>query len=386
MKKLIITTVVLALFSVMSYAQRGSHMIDRMVSSLELSTDQEVQLKEKFESFKKEMQALRPSEATEAKRDQMKGLKKSFHKEVESLLTKDQLEQFHAMKSKKGPHRMRGMKKGHKAGHKSAMKAELMPIVKSQRTLFEKELSKKDKKSIEKLRVEFATLKEAKRTEMKNAKMEFARGERPSKELKEEMKEAHRKEKEAFMNSGSMKLALALVDKYEDEIKEYVLPIKEAKDKLVAKRKEACEGKCTHNRQMKKGNAFRKKGGEKMQERKAMHEKMRLVKFLLFDPEVTNIEKARLNRPIGSINEINSFPNPAINTNTLSYTLKERGMVEVELWDGKGNRVRSIEKDMKEAGTHEVQVSVGDLSSGLYYYTIKDQNGAILNKQFIKTK
>ena len=75
------------------------------------------------------------------------------------------------------------------------------------------------------------------------------------------------------------------------------------------------------------------------------------------------------------VNELATFPNPAVNTNTLIYRTEKASNVNIQLVDTHGKTVRSIFNGASVAGINQVTTNLGDLPKGLYFYTIQsDQN------------
>lgn len=65
-----------------------------------------------------------------------------------------------------------------------------------------------------------------------------------------------------------------------------------------------------------------------------------------------------------------NVPNPAQSDVTIGYRLSTAGEVSLGLYDGAGRLVRVLEQGMREQGSHELHVNVGDLPSGVYHYRL----------------
>ncbi|MEM6337493.1 MAG: T9SS type A sorting domain-containing protein, partial [Bacteroidota bacterium] len=61
-----------------------------------------------------------------------------------------------------------------------------------------------------------------------------------------------------------------------------------------------------------------------------------------------------------------AYPNPFVDSATLTYSLAEPGEVELALYDPLGRRVRMLAEGVKEAGSHVVALQAGALASGVY--------------------
>jgi hypothetical protein len=67
-----------------------------------------------------------------------------------------------------------------------------------------------------------------------------------------------------------------------------------------------------------------------------------------------------------------AYPNPAVQTTTLSYRLANASSVMLYLSDMMGRRIATIvDGAQQEAGEHSIEFNVADLSPGLYIYTLQ---------------
>ena len=73
--------------------------------------------------------------------------------------------------------------------------------------------------------------------------------------------------------------------------------------------------------------------------------------------------------------EITAYPNPASNVLTVNATSDDALLFELYAIDGKILKTTSFSKT--------TQVNVADLASGLYLYTVKNKDQAILKKASI---
>ncbi|MBZ0265668.1 T9SS type A sorting domain-containing protein [bacterium] len=66
--------------------------------------------------------------------------------------------------------------------------------------------------------------------------------------------------------------------------------------------------------------------------------------------------------------ELNSvYPNPFNNTTRISFTLQQKGAVELKVFDLLGREVASLLERTMEGGNHQVAFHASDLSSGIYF-------------------
>jgi len=74
-----------------------------------------------------------------------------------------------------------------------------------------------------------------------------------------------------------------------------------------------------------------------------------------------------------------NFPNPFNPATTISYSIKEPGMVLLNVYDILGNEVATLVNEEKAAGRYKLRFDASALASGLYFYRL--QSG-----DFIETK
>ncbi len=80
-----------------------------------------------------------------------------------------------------------------------------------------------------------------------------------------------------------------------------------------------------------------------------------------------------------------NYPNPFNPSTTISFTIKEAGLVELTVYDVTGRQVKKLlEKDMA-TGVHKVVFDARDLASGVYYYSLKHE-GLTQVKQMVLVK
>ena len=78
-----------------------------------------------------------------------------------------------------------------------------------------------------------------------------------------------------------------------------------------------------------------------------------------------------------------NFPNPFLDNTTLSYTLKNKGMVEIALYDMNGKVVENVFKGQQVAGNHEFSINGSNYSSGMYFLNIAGGEG-VQTLKFLK--
>ncbi len=67
---------------------------------------------------------------------------------------------------------------------------------------------------------------------------------------------------------------------------------------------------------------------------------------------------------------VGNYPNPFNPVTRISYSLPERGMVSVKVYDMLGQEVATLVNEIKESGQYQVTFDASKFSSGLYIYTV----------------
>lgn len=166
-----------------------------------------------------------------------------------------------------------------------------------------------------------------------------------------------------------------MAEKYATNIAQVLQEVQPQKEKWATDMQAIVAKNITPEQQEKLG---RFKG--RMHHRMEASRLLRPAAFLLLDPAVTSTAAPASSDLSGT----SFFPNPAVATSQLEYTVTKAGPVSVELLDGRGNTVRTVAQEAKqEKGTHTLQVNLVDLSKGTYYYKITTRTGSE-TKRFVK--
>lgn len=83
-----------------------------------------------------------------------------------------------------------------------------------------------------------------------------------------------------------------------------------------------------------------------------------------------------------AVAELSFYPNPARNNATLSISLKEAAKMEVALLNSVGQKVYSTSVS-GNAGNNKVEFNLSNLSSGMYFYQVKMDNGKAVTQKFV---
>jgi photosystem II stability/assembly factor-like uncharacterized protein len=70
-----------------------------------------------------------------------------------------------------------------------------------------------------------------------------------------------------------------------------------------------------------------------------------------------------------------NYPNPFNPNTTIEYIIPERTFVKIILYDVTGREIKKIVEEEKEAGHHSVQLNLGGIGSGIYFYKMITGSG-----------
>jgi len=74
-----------------------------------------------------------------------------------------------------------------------------------------------------------------------------------------------------------------------------------------------------------------------------------------------------------------NYPNPVKDKTTIKYSVPDKARIGLEVSDSYRNKVKILVKEIKEAGTYNVEFNAKELASGIYFYRLQAGN-------FIETK
>ena len=78
-----------------------------------------------------------------------------------------------------------------------------------------------------------------------------------------------------------------------------------------------------------------------------------------------------------------NFPNPFNPSTTISYSIPERGLVRLEVFDLLGRRVATLLNETQEAGRHSVTFRPEGLASGVYIYRLEARGVSAAGKMLL---
>ncbi len=82
---------------------------------------------------------------------------------------------------------------------------------------------------------------------------------------------------------------------------------------------------------------------------------------------------------------LNFYPNPASTNGTIEVVLNENSKMEVAILNSVGQSVYSSALN-GNVGSNKIEINLRDLSSGLYFYQVKMENGKAITKKFTVNK
>ncbi|MDH3269227.1 MAG: choice-of-anchor D domain-containing protein, partial [Ignavibacteria bacterium] len=80
-----------------------------------------------------------------------------------------------------------------------------------------------------------------------------------------------------------------------------------------------------------------------------------------------------------------NYPNPFNPATTISYSIKEKGLVSLKVFDILGNEVKTIVHEEQESGNYKVEFNASTIASGIYFYRLH-AGGFISTKKMILLK
>jgi len=78
-----------------------------------------------------------------------------------------------------------------------------------------------------------------------------------------------------------------------------------------------------------------------------------------------------------------NYPNPFNPTTTIQFNLNPESLVNLSIFDVSGAHVETLIEGLVESGIHHVYFDGSGLTSGLYFYRIRTQNGSYSGKMLL---
>ena len=94
---------------------------------------------------------------------------------------------------------------------------------------------------------------------------------------------------------------------------------------------------------------------------------------------ITSVEEEQQLIP-ESISLYQNYPNPFNPSTRISYNLPQASFVTIKIYDILGREVKTLLNEFKPSGKYEITLNASDLSSGIYFYTLRVGNNIISKK------
>jgi len=78
-----------------------------------------------------------------------------------------------------------------------------------------------------------------------------------------------------------------------------------------------------------------------------------------------------------------NYPNPFNPVTQIEYSINTPGLVQLDLFDIRGNHVKSLINEEKAVGSFNVSLNGGNLSSGVYFYTMVKEQQSVTKKMVL---
>lgn len=78
-----------------------------------------------------------------------------------------------------------------------------------------------------------------------------------------------------------------------------------------------------------------------------------------------------------------NYPNPFNPSTSISYAIPENGFVNLKIYDALGNEIAALVNEVQSQGAHSVKFEAANLTSGIYFYTLRFNNQIITNKMLL---
>jgi photosystem II stability/assembly factor-like uncharacterized protein len=92
------------------------------------------------------------------------------------------------------------------------------------------------------------------------------------------------------------------------------------------------------------------------------------------DEVITSVEENQIKEEINTYLLSQNFPNPFNPITTIRYSIANHSNVTIKVYDLLGREVATLVNEEKPAGEYEVEFDGSSLTSGIYFYQLKDGN------------
>lgn len=108
---------------------------------------------------------------------------------------------------------------------------------------------------------------------------------------------------------------------------------------------------------------------------------------LMYDPGElsTGIENIHETTPV-TFSLMPNYPNPFNPSTVISYSLERQGLVNLVIYDALGRKVDTLVDSNQRPGTYSVRWDSERFASGVYFYRLKQDGGAVLTRKMLIMK
>jgi len=78
-----------------------------------------------------------------------------------------------------------------------------------------------------------------------------------------------------------------------------------------------------------------------------------------------------------------NYPNPFNSKTSISYSIKNKAKIKIEIFNIYGDFIKLLCDEFHQVGDYEIQWNSNNLSSGLYFYRLSNQNIAMIKKMIL---
>jgi hypothetical protein len=107
----------------------------------------------------------------------------------------------------------------------------------------------------------------------------------------------------------------------------------------------------------------------------------------LFLDSICVIKFTGVHNPVGLVpgqfSLAQNYPNPFNPTTTIQFNMPKAGNVEIKVFDILGREAATLVNEFKPVGVHSVNFNASNLSSGVYFYTMKSADFTVTKKMLL---
>lgn len=334
-------------------------LIQELKDELQLSPEQEAQLKELEAETSAQRQAIHTgSYASEEERHSALRAASHAHKEeLKAILTPEQQQ---ILREKRREQREAHAQVDHKAMRQELhayREKEILPVLRALRARLEAEIDPADQAAIAQLR---------QLMEQKKAALAAQHNPPHTRESKHEQRDQWRQ-----AHSAELDQLKALVNKYDAAMSALLEEVKPQHEQWMAAEQ------AIRSKYLPSQGAASVPPPHPMHHRERMN--FRKHHFLLLSPEASapaTISPSAAAAAVPQVQGAQVSPNPANSQASLQFSSAISQEISIEIRNDSGVSVRKLGSEPYEAGTHKLDIDLSGLAAGLYYCVVTEASGA----------